>query len=255
VSRPALALLARLAVLSVAALAGASCAGAAAASHEQAATHDATHDVTLVLIKTGPKSGQLPDDETKTLFAGHFANMNRMSQERQLLLAGPYTKQRHDLALRGIFVLDTGDLARASQIAGTDPPTQAGIFTLEFHALATDAPLRAFHERVLKLDAEADAKAKAEGRVRQPGEGARSYVLLTAEDGERSRRALEPLVRSGSVLLLARLDGTRTFAVLDAADPDAAQAALGGVAGELGDFVLDGWFASGELAQLPALHD
>lgn len=212
-------------------------------------------DYTLVLIKTGPKSGQLPADETKALFAGHFANMNRMSEERQLLLAGPFTEQRHDPALRGIFVLDTGDLAEAQRIAGTDPPTQAGVFVLDLHALTTDAPLLAFHERVLKLEAEADATAKAEGRVRQPGEGARSYVLLTAEDGERARRALEPLVQSGVVLLLARLDETSAFAILDAPDPDAARGALGSAADQLGEFELDGWFASGELTHLPALRD
>ena len=254
-SRPALALLARLAVLavlSVAALAGASCAGAAAASHDQAATHDATHDVTLVLIKTGPKSGQLPDDETKTLFAGHFANMNRMSQERQLLLAGPYTKQRHDLALRGIFVLDTGDLERAREIAGTDPPTQAGIFVLDFHSLSTDAALRAMHEHVMELDAQAEAQAKAEGRQRQPGEGGRSFVLLTAEDGERATAALAA-APPDLVLLSARLDGTRAFVLLDAADTDAAQAALGDLQGQLGPFVLDAWYASAELVHLPEL--
>lgn len=210
---------------------------------------------TLVLIKTGPKSGQLPADETQTLFAGHFANMKRMAQEGQLLLAGPFGETRHDPALRGIFVLDTGDLERARQIAGTDPPTQAGIFTLDFHALSTDAPLRAMHAHVMELDAQAEAKAQAEGRERKPGEGGRGFVLLTAEDGERARRALEPLAASGLVLMLARLDGARTFAVLDAADPDAARAALGDTAGQLGDFVLDGWFASSELVGLPGMRD
>ena len=208
---------------------------------------------TLVFIKTGPKSGQLPADETRTLFAGHFSNMQRMAEERQLLVAGPFGETRHDPALRGIFVLDTGDLDRARQIASTDPPTQAGIFVLDFHSLSTDAPLRAMHERVMQLDQQAEAKAKAEGRERKPGEGGRSFVLLTAEDGERAAKALRA-APGGLVLLSARLDGSQTFALLDAPDPDAARAQLGEVAGQLGPFVLDGWYASAELVHLPEMH-
>ena len=211
-----------------------------------------TDDYTLVLIKTGPRSGQLPADEAKTLFAGHFANMRRMAEEGQQLLAGPYGEPRHDAALRGIFVLDTDDLERAREIGMTDPPTQAGIFTLEFHALLTDAPLRAMHEHVMELDAQAEAQAKAEGRQRQPGEGGRSFVLLTADDGERATAALAA-APPNLVLLSARLDGTRAFVLLDAADTDAAQAALGDLQGQLGPFVLDAWYASAELVHLPEL--
>lgn len=208
--------------------------------------------LTLVLIKTGPKSGTLSPEQTQQLFAGHFENMGRMAEERQLLLAGPFGKTRHDETLRGLFVLDTGDRARAQQIAETDPTAQAGVFTLEYHALSTDAPLRALLERVLAIE----AQAKAEGRQRSPGEGARTYVLLTAEDGERARSLLQPLAapHGGPVLLLGRLDGTRAFAILDASDVDAAQAALGDVAGQLGPYVLDAWFATGELATMPTLR-
>lgn len=239
--------------LAAGALALASALGAGCASSGAATADPADEAYTLVLIKTGPKSGQLPADETKALFAGHFTNMRRMAEERQLLMAGPFGETRHDTALRGIFVLDTGDLERAREIASTDPPTQAGIFTLDFHALATSAPLRAMHERVMELDKQAEAKAQAEGRERKPGEGGRSFVLLTAEDGERAMRALGA-APDGLVLLSARLDGSQAFVLLDAADPDAARAKLGDVAGQLGPFVLDGWYASAELVHLPEMR-
>jgi uncharacterized protein YciI len=208
-------------------------------------------DLTLVLIRTGPQSETLPAEERQQLFAGHFSNMQRLAEERQLLLAGPFGPVRHDQALRGLFVLDTDDPARAREWAGTDPTAQAGVFVLEYHELSTDAPLRALLEHELGLEAEAHAK----GIVRPPGEGGRSYVLLTAEDGERARRALQPLRQSGLVLLLGRLDRTRAFAVLDAADPDSARTALGAAAAELGPFVLDGWYATGELARIGSLSD
>src|SRR6187402_815215 len=64
---------------------------------------------TLVWIRTGPKSGTLSEEENRALFAGHFANMERLAKERKLLLAGPFGKQRHASDLRGLFVLDTTD--------------------------------------------------------------------------------------------------------------------------------------------------
>ena len=205
--------------------------------------------LTLVFLKTGPQSGKLSGDENQRVFAGHFANMQRMAEEGQLLVAGPYGPVRHDAALRGLFVLDTGDRSRAEDWASTDPPTQAGVFVLEYHALATAAPLAACRERELAKV----AAAKAEGRTPAPGEGGRSYVLLTAEDGGRARGALAPLVADGRVLLLGRLDGTRAFALLDATDVDTARQKLGDAGPALGDYVLDSWFGGGELASLPTL--
>ena len=204
--------------------------------------------LTLVFLKTGPESGKLPKEENERVFAGHFANMARMAEERQLLVAGPFGPVRHDPALRGLFVLDTGDRGLARDWAATDPPTQAGVFVLEYHDLATAAPLAACLERELAKA----AAAKAEGRTPQPGEGGRSYVVLTAEDGARARAALAPLVADGRVLMLARLDGSRAFALLDATDIDAARQKLGPAGEALGEYVLDSWFGGGELARLPA---
>ena len=67
----------------------------------------AERELTLVLLKTGPQSGALSQEDTKQLFAGHFSNMERLAEERQLLLAGPFGQVRHDDTLRGLFVLDT----------------------------------------------------------------------------------------------------------------------------------------------------
>lgn len=210
----------------------------------------AEHGYTLVLLKTGPKSGQLPPDENDAVFAGHFANMERMAAARELVLAGPFGERRHDQALRGIFVLDTAERARAEAWAHTDPPTQAGVFVLEFHDLTTRAPL----VRALESDLAWRAEREAQGKTPVPGEGARPYVLLTAEDGERAWRELAPLTTgAGGVFLLAHLDGTRAFALLDAEDLDGARERFGPQLENLGTHVLDEWFASSQLARLPEL--
>jgi len=203
---------------------------------------------TLVLLQTGPMSGRLSQEENGRVFAGHFANMERMAAEGQLVVAGPYGEQRHDANLRGLFVLDTSQRAEAEAWAGTDPPTQAGVFVLAYHDLATDAPLR----RAVEADTAWRAEQLAQGRVPSPGEGARPYVLLTAEHGELAQRVLSPLCTSdGGVFLLARLDGTRTFALLDAENLAAAQERFGPELEALGSHVLDEWYASEQLAHLP----
>jgi uncharacterized protein YciI len=203
---------------------------------------------TLVLIKTGPQSGKLSTEENQRVFAGHFENMARLANERKLLVAGPYGGERHDKNLRGLFVLDTGDRTEATAWAETDPPTQAGVFVLEYHELRTDAALL----KQLEHDLDRTAKAKAEGKETKPGEGARGYVLLTAADGELAHRELKDLVAAKRVYVLADLDKAGVFAILDAKDLAAARELLGPRADKLGAHTLDEWFASDSLETLVA---
>ena len=95
------------------------------------------------------------------------------------------------------------------------------------------------------------AQQEAEGRTPSPGEGARPYVLLTAEHGDLARRELAPLLSSdGGVFLLASLDGTRALALLDAQDVAEARERFAPQLENLGAHVLDEWFASSQLARL-----
>lgn len=201
-------------------------------------------ELTLVLLKTGPRAQPLSDAESKQVFGGHFGNMQKLARERQLLLAGPYGAQKSDPRLRGLFVLDTADPVRARQLAETDPGFQAGVFALEYHTLSTAAPLRA----VLAAELADQEAARAAGRTLSPGDGCRNYVLLTVEDGAAAQREL---AGHPSVLWLAQLDGTRALVLLDAVDRVAAQALVQPLLQQLGAIRLDEWFASGHLADLP----
>lgn len=203
-----------------------------------------TLSCTLVLLKTGPRAEPLNAAEQKEVFGGHFANMQRLAREGHLLLAGPYGKEKTDASLRGLFVLDTAEQQRAKALAETDPGFQAGVFAFEFHVLETEAPLRAFLAAELAVQDEAERA----GRKLQPGEGGRMYTLLTADDGDAAAAAL---AGNPAVLLFARLDRKRAFAVLDAKDLEQARTVLAPVAARLGNHGLDAWFASGGLADLP----
>jgi len=218
-----------------------------------AATAPSAHagpSYTLVLIRTGPKSGQLSAEDNQRAFEGHFANMGRMARAGQLVLAGPYGESRHAPDLRGIFVLDTHDRAQAEAWAGTDPTTQAGVFRLEFHELATPAALR----RALAEDLAWNDRQAAEGRTPAPGENARGYALLTAEHGDHAWRELAPLCTTeGGVFLLAHLDGARALALLDAANAAEARERFAPQLENLGACTLDDWFGSNQFARLHEL--
>jgi uncharacterized protein YciI len=218
-------------LLSFAVLAAAACRSTGAATAERS--------YSLVYLKTGSRS-DLSQEERDKVFAGHFANMTRLAREGHLLLAGPFRKGASDPSLRGIFVFDASDKAHAQKLAETDPGVQAGMFAFECHDFATAMPLSSVVEAQL---AEQDAAERA-GKTLPPGTNCRDYVLLIA-DGARARGVLEG--RRG-VLLLARYDGAQAFAVLDAADVDAARALLGPALGELGACRFEPWFATNHLA-------
>jgi uncharacterized protein YciI len=202
---------------------------------------------TLVYLKTGSKT-ELTKEEGQTIFAAHFANMGRLANEKKLLLAGPFGQPKHDANLRGLFVLDTSDPAQAQAWAETDPGFQAHVFTLEYHPLRTQAALHA----LLALDLARDAAAEAAGEHPPPGANARNYVLLTSSLGAEMERELAGQPFS---LLHGRIDGGIGWAVLDAPDPNAALELLGASREKMGTILLDAWFATRGLEQLPTLVD
>lgn len=198
-------------------------------------------DYTLVLIRTGPRTTPLPKAERGRMFQGHFDNMERLARAGDLLLAGPYGKQRSAPDLRGIFVL-VGDQARARTLAETDPGFQQGEFRFEYHTIRTDAALR----ELMKAEFARQDAAKASGTPSKPGDGGRAYVLATCANGDAAQRLL---ASQPSTLLLARLDGDAAFVVLDAKELAAGQALLAPHGEALGTFTLDEWFATDHLVQ------
>lgn len=202
---------------------------------------------TLVLLKTGAKP-EPPDAESQKLFEGHFANMMRLAKEKKLLLAGPYGKPKHDPALRGLFVLDTSDPAQAKAWAETDPCFQAGIFTLEYRALSTQAALHA----LLAQELARVAAEEAAGEHPAPGANVRPYVILHAARGAEMEREL---AGQEYVLLRGRVDGGGGWAILAAQTPEEALELVGASRERMGDVAVDAWYATKGLEKLPTLVD
>lgn len=199
---------------------------------------------TFVAIRTGPRTTPLAKAERGAMFQGHFDNMNRLARAGDLVMAGPYGKQKHASDLRGIFVLATGDTAAAKLLAETDPGFQQGEFRFEYTRMGTNADLRA----QLAADLAREDAILASGKKPAPGDGGRAYVWLWAPSFVAASSAL---AGSPAVLLAARCEDGRGLFLLDAIDLAAAQALLTPQLAKLGTCELDEWFGSGLLVDLP----
>ena len=84
----------------------------------------------LVILRTGPK--RVPDGkERDAMFAGHFANMERLSAEGKLALAGPFGKNED--GWRGLFVFAVSSVDEAKALTATDPVIVNGEMIAEYH--------------------------------------------------------------------------------------------------------------------------
>ena len=84
----------------------------------------------LVILKSGPKKVEDPE-QRKAMFAGHFANMERLADAGKLALAGPFA-QNED-GWRGLFLLAVATVEEATALTATDPVIVQGEMIAEYH--------------------------------------------------------------------------------------------------------------------------
>lgn len=105
----------------------------------------------LVILKTGPNrvpAGPARDE----MFKGHFANMTRLADEGQLVLAGPLDGVD---GWRGLFVLAVTEIEEARRLVATDPVIQQGEMIAEYHEYYGTAALMLVndtHKRLVPKD-------------------------------------------------------------------------------------------------------
>lgn len=106
----------------------------------------------LVVLRTGPT--RVPDgDARKAMFAGHFANMERLSKEGKLVLAGPFSND--PAGWRGLFVFAVADVEEAKKLVATDPVIEKGEMVAEYHPWYSSAALGMIPELHAKLESKA----------------------------------------------------------------------------------------------------
>ena len=104
----------------------------------------------LVILRTGPT--RVPDGEARNaMFAGHMANIRRLSDEGKLVLAGPFGDKDGDW--RGLFVFAVADVEEAKALVATDPVIIQGEMVAEYHSWygsAATVLLPGLHERIVR---------------------------------------------------------------------------------------------------------
>ena len=83
----------------------------------------------LCILKTGPKDAEVKGDERKTIFAGHFANIERLADDGKLVVAGPFGK--NDKSYRGLYIFNVATVEEAEKLVMLDPAVQAGVFVYD----------------------------------------------------------------------------------------------------------------------------
>ena len=128
----------------------------AAASHDAAlaqrlgADERGMRGYVLVILKTGPT--RVPDGPARdAMFAGHFANMERLAKAGKLAVAGPFSKDPS--GWRGLYVFAVDGIDQARELAETDPVVVQGEMVAEYHAWYGSAALMLvpeYHDRLVR---------------------------------------------------------------------------------------------------------
>lgn len=103
----------------------------------------------LVVLKTGPT--RMPEGKARqAMFAGHFANMERLAKAGKLAVAGPFVQS--EAGWRGLFIYAVESVEEAKALAETDPVIVEGEMVAEYHPWYGSAALMAtpeLHERLV----------------------------------------------------------------------------------------------------------
>jgi uncharacterized protein YciI len=84
----------------------------------------------LVILKTGP-TPVAKGEKRDAMFAGHFANIERLAKEGKLTLAGPFEENAD--GWRGLFLFAVATVEEARALTATDPVIVNGEMVAEFH--------------------------------------------------------------------------------------------------------------------------
>lgn len=96
----------------------------------------------LVILKTGPT--KVPEGEARTkMFQGHFANIQRLAEEKKLVVAGPLDGVD---GWRGVFVFATPDIEQAMTYVAADPVIINGEMVAEYHKFFSSGGLMMVNE-------------------------------------------------------------------------------------------------------------
>jgi uncharacterized protein YciI len=106
----------------------------------------------FVLLYRGDKAEKMSPDSANAVQAAHLANIQRLHDERKMVLAGPFTD---DTELRGVFILNAASMEEAKALCDTDPAIKAGRLRAEIHPWYAARGIRTVFDDKYKLKPDA----------------------------------------------------------------------------------------------------
>ena len=85
----------------------------------------------MVFLRRGPAWTTAVTPETTRVNQGHRANIDRLTKEGLMVVAGPFEGTSGERALAGIFILRVPSMEAARAAVDTDPAVTAGRFVYE----------------------------------------------------------------------------------------------------------------------------
>ena len=85
----------------------------------------------MVFLRRGPAWTTAVSPETTKVNQGHRANIDRLTKEGLMVVAGPFEGTSGDRALAGIFILRVASMEAARAAVETDPAVKTGRFLYE----------------------------------------------------------------------------------------------------------------------------
>jgi uncharacterized protein YciI len=104
----------------------------------------------LCILKTGPRDGEIKGKEREEIFAGHFANINRLADEGKLAVAGPFGK--NDKSYRGLYIFNVASVEQAEALVVLDPAVKAGVFVPDLTLWYGSAAMMAVSETHKRIE-------------------------------------------------------------------------------------------------------
>src|SRR5687768_17326032 len=85
----------------------------------------------MVFLRRGPAWTAATTPEVTAVSRAHRANIDRLTKEGLMVVAGPFEGTSGDRALAGIFILRVGSMEAAKAAVDSDPAVTAGRFVYE----------------------------------------------------------------------------------------------------------------------------
>jgi uncharacterized protein YciI len=105
----------------------------------------------IAFLKAGPNRNQ--DSTTAAdLQKKHLANISRMAENGELVIAGPFIDNGE---LKGIYIFNVESVEKAKELTDTDPAIKAGRLIMELHPWYSSAALlqvNSIHKTIQKKD-------------------------------------------------------------------------------------------------------